>query len=199
MAITPDTKDWTWVIERACPACGFDPSTVRREDVADRIARSAVGWDAALARPDARVRPDEQTWSVLEYGCHLRDVHLIMRERLNLMLARDGATFANWDQDVTAVEDEYDTQDPSTVADELADAAAAFAQAYATVGEEDWARTGLRSTGSAFTVEAFAVYALHDLEHHRIDVEEHIERRGQSGQPAEDEPEAPAPVDVAAQ
>ncbi|MGC5026796.1 DinB family protein [Tsukamurella sp. DT100] len=170
MAITPDTKDWTWVIERACPACGFDPSTVRRADIADRIARSAVGWDAALARPDARVRPDEQTWSVLEYGCHLRDVHLIMRERLNLMLARDGATFANWDQDVTAVEDEYDTQDPSTVADELADAAAAFAQAYATVGDEDWARSGLRSNGSAFTVESFAVYALHDLEHHRIDV-----------------------------
>jgi hypothetical protein len=25
-AITPDTKDWTWVLERACPECGFDPA-----------------------------------------------------------------------------------------------------------------------------------------------------------------------------
>lgn len=170
MAITPDTKDWTWVIERACPACGFDPSTVRRADVADRIARSAARWDGALARADVAVRPNDHTWSVLEYGCHVRDVHLIMRERLALMLARDGAAFANWDQDVAAVDDEYHAQDPDVVADELADAALAFAQAYDTVGDEDWGRTGLRSNGSAFTVESFAVYALHDLEHHRVDV-----------------------------
>ncbi|KXP02834.1 methyltransferase type 12 [Tsukamurella tyrosinosolvens] len=170
VAITPDTKDWTWVIERPCAACGFDPSTVRRDDIADRIARSAVGWDAALARPEARDRPDEATWSVLEYGCHLRDVHRIMRERLGLMLAQDGAAFANWDQDATAVEDAYGEQDPATVAAELAAEAAAFAAAYRTVGDDDWARTGLRSNGSAFTVESFAIYALHDLEHHRVDV-----------------------------
>lgn len=170
MAITPDTKDWTWVIEWPCADCGFDPSTVRRADVADRIARSAVGWDTALARPDVGERPDERTWSVLEYGCHLRDVHRIMRERLLLMLAQDGAAFANWDQDVTAVEEAYNEQDPGVVAGELAAEAKAFADAYRTVGDEDWARTGLRSNGSAFTVESFAVYALHDLEHHRIDV-----------------------------
>ncbi|TWS18995.1 DinB family protein [Tsukamurella asaccharolytica] len=170
MAITPDVKDWTWVIERPCADCGFDPSTVRREDVADRIARSAGGWDAALARPDAMRRPDEQTWSVLEYGCHVRDVHRIMRERLALMLTQDGATFANWDQDATAVEDAYGEQDPSAVAAELAREAQAFAESYRGVGGGDWARTGLRSNGSAFTVDSFAVYALHDLEHHRIDV-----------------------------
>ncbi|WP_248490986.1 DinB family protein [Tsukamurella sp. PLM1] len=170
MAITPDTKDWTWVIERPCPACGFDPSTVRRTDVADRIARSASGWDTALARPDAAVRPDENTWSVLEYGCHVRDVHLIMRERLQLMLTRDGAAFANWDQDAAAIENDYGAQDPEVVAQELADAALTFAQAYSIVEDGDWGRTGLRSNGSAFTIESFAVYALHDLEHHRIDV-----------------------------
>ncbi len=170
MAIAPDTKDWTWVIERACPACGFDPSTVRRADVADRIARSAQGWDSVLAAPDAAVRPDESTWSPLEYGCHVRDVHRVMRERLELMLAQDGAAFANWDQDATAVEDDYNAQDPSVVAAALGREARDFADAYRTVGDDDWARTGLRSNGSAFTVESFAIYALHDLEHHRTDV-----------------------------
>ncbi|TWS23590.1 DinB family protein [Tsukamurella sputi] len=170
MAITPDSKDWTWVIERPCVDCGFDPATVRRADVADRIARSAIGWEVALARPDATVRPDEHTWSVLEYGCHLRDVHRIMRERLLLMLAQDGAAFANWDQDATAVEDAYGEQDPGVVAGELATEATSFADAYRTVSDGDWVRTGLRSNGSAFTVESFAVYALHDLEHHRVDV-----------------------------
>ncbi|HEY5013683.1 MAG TPA: DinB family protein, partial [Acidimicrobiia bacterium] len=31
--ITPDTKDWTWVLERPCPECGFDASAFAREQV----------------------------------------------------------------------------------------------------------------------------------------------------------------------
>ncbi|CAM3801413.1 DinB family protein [Tsukamurella strandjordii] len=175
MAITPDTKDWTWVMERACPECGYDPDSVRRTDVGDRIARSAAGWEAVLARPGVAVRPDERTWSPLEYGCHIRDVHRIMRSRLALMLSydeavADGARFANWDQDATADEDDYTAQDPAVVARELAAAAADFADAYRAVGEDQWERRGLRSNGSAFTVDSFARYALHDLEHHRVDV-----------------------------
>ena len=27
-AITPDDKDWTWVLERPCPECGFDTRTI---------------------------------------------------------------------------------------------------------------------------------------------------------------------------
>lgn len=175
MAIPPDTKDWTWVMTQPCPECGFDPAAVRRAGVADRIARSAHGWGDALARPDARVRPDERTWSVLEYGCHVRDVHRIMRARLGLMLtydqaSADGATFENWDQDATAVGDRYSEQDPAVVYSELASAATEFALAYGAVQDDQWNRRGLRSNGSAFTVESFAAYALHDLEHHRVDV-----------------------------
>ena len=25
--IEPDTKDWTWVLDRPCPECGFEAST----------------------------------------------------------------------------------------------------------------------------------------------------------------------------
>lgn len=175
VAITPDTKDWTWVMTRPCSECGFDPSAVRHADVADRIARSAADWGDALARPDVRVRPDQHTWSVLEYGCHVRDVLRIMRTRLELMLtydeaSTDGATFANWDQDLTAIDDRYGEQDSAVVADEIADSAAEFALAYRAVQDDQWHRRGLRSNGSVFTVESFAAYALHDLEHHRVDV-----------------------------
>ncbi len=31
MTIVPDTKDWTWVLERTCPQCGFDTRTVTRQ------------------------------------------------------------------------------------------------------------------------------------------------------------------------
>ena len=33
----PDTKDWTWVLERACPECGFDVSTFPREEIGSMI------------------------------------------------------------------------------------------------------------------------------------------------------------------
>jgi len=29
MTITPDTKDWTWVLARPCPECGFDTQAFR--------------------------------------------------------------------------------------------------------------------------------------------------------------------------
>ena len=29
MSITPDTKDWTWVLERPCPECGFEALAAR--------------------------------------------------------------------------------------------------------------------------------------------------------------------------
>ena len=34
--IDPDTKDWTWVLDRPCPECGFDPARV----TADRLPAS---------------------------------------------------------------------------------------------------------------------------------------------------------------
>jgi hypothetical protein len=170
MAIEPDTKDWTWVMSRPCTDCGFDPSTVDRDEVGDRIASSADGWANILSGPDATQRPNDSTWSPLEYGCHIRDVHRIMAQRLELILTTEPAEFANWDQDETAVADGYRTQDPTVVAGEIADAAARFAAAYDAVADDQWDRRGLRSNGSSFTVDTFAVYALHDLEHHRVDV-----------------------------
>jgi hypothetical protein len=29
MTIVPDTKDWTWVLRRPCPECGFDTQFAR--------------------------------------------------------------------------------------------------------------------------------------------------------------------------
>ena len=109
-------------------------------------------------------------WSALEYGAHVRDVCVLFRERLELMLAEDEPRFANWDQDVTAVESGYAAQDPAVVAAELAAGAAAWSAAYAGVSPDQWARPGLRSNGSMFTVLTLGQYGLHDLAHHLRDV-----------------------------
>ncbi|WP_420368437.1 DinB family protein [Curtobacterium sp. L1-20] len=170
MAIEPETKSWTWVIDSACPECGYDGSSVGIWDVPDVIAANTAAWPEVLERDDVRDRPDDHTWSPLEYGAHVRDVHRKMTERLALMLAEDAPTFPNWDQDATAVQERYGEQDPSVVARELDVAAGRAARAFAAVTDDQLDRTGLRSDGSAFTVATLATYYAHDPVHHLWDV-----------------------------
>ena len=170
MTIAPDTKDWTWVLERPCPQCGFDASSFPAAAVPARIRADLPAWEARLAQADARMRPDETTWSALEYGAHVRDVFRLFRVRLDLMLTEDDPLFANWDQDATALADRYDLQDPAVVARELGEAGEALAAAFERVDGAEWERPGRRGDGARFTVESFAQYFIHDPVHHLWDV-----------------------------
>jgi hypothetical protein len=170
MPIVPDTKNWTWVLDEACTDCGLDTRTVDFTELPERFRRNAAAWPAVLARTDVRVRPDESTWSPLEYGAHVRDVFRISDVRFRLMLAEDDPTFANWDQDETAVEERYSEQDPARVGDELLAAAETLAETLESVPASALGRTALRSDGSRFTVESLGRYVLHDPVHHLHDV-----------------------------
>ncbi len=170
MAITPDTKDWTWVLERPCGECGFNASEVPTTTIAARVNENARAWSEVLQRPNVRVRPSDDRWSALEYACHVRDVLRIFDVRLSLMLAEDDPVFANWDQDATAIEESYNLQDPGDVSRELAAAATRVADRFDWVAPSQWARPGTRSNGSHFTVESLGRYSLHDVVHHLWDV-----------------------------
>ncbi|MFF4343390.1 DinB family protein [Kitasatospora sp. NPDC001540] len=170
--ITPDTKDWTWVLERPCADCGLDTPAVAFEAVPDMVRANAEFWVALLGGDGAalRERPEPGVWSPLEYACHVRDVFRLFDVRLRLMLDEDGPLFANWDQDATAVEERYHEQDPAVVAVELAAAGEQLARSFESVAVADRQRTGDRSDGARFTVESFARYLIHDPVHHRYDV-----------------------------
>ena len=170
MTIPPDTKNWTWVVERACPECGFDASTLDARRVPDLLRAASAAWADVLHRADVRTRPRPDVWSPLEYACHVRDVCRVYDERLRLILDEDDPLFLNWDQDATAVEDRYAEQDPGAVAVELADWAERLAARFDTVDGDAWTRTGRRSDGAAFTVDTFARYFIHDVVHHLSDV-----------------------------
>jgi len=170
VTIEPDTKDWTWVLDRPCPECGYDASALAATEVAAAVRHNATGWRAVLQRPDVRDRPDASTWSPLEYACHVRDVFRLYDYRLSLMLEQDDPLYPNWDQDATAVEDRYDEQDPAVVGPELVAAAEAIATRFDRVTGEQWQRRGRRSDDASFTVDTFARYFLHDVVHHLHDV-----------------------------
>lgn len=170
MSIEPENKDWTWVLERPCPECGFDSSAFLVSDLPSLIEVNAFGWTGVLEGVDSPVRPAPNVWSALEYACHVRDVHRVFEERVKLMLDQTDPEFDDWDQDATAVENGYDGQNPASVSVGLAEAAAAASARYAGVTGEQWSRPGRRSNGSVFTVETIGRYHLHDVHHHLYDV-----------------------------
>ncbi len=170
MTIVPDTKDWTWVLDRVCDECGYDARAVARDHLPSLIRGYTVDFLEVLATPGVRRRPAPRIWSPLEYGCHVRDVFQIFDERLRLMLEEVNPLFPNWDQDETALTGRYWEQDPVVVSRELVEAADAIARRFAGVSGSQWNRPGRRTGGSSFTVDTFARYFLHDVVHHRHDI-----------------------------
>ena len=168
--LEPDTKDWTWVLDRPCDECGFDAAAFDRLAIPRAFRKNAHVWFALLADPSAaeRTRPDR--WSTLEYACHVHDVHQIYHDRVNQMLGEDDPLFDNWDQDRSAVEGRYAEQLPSIVGPTLVAAAYAIGDLYDSVPPLAWHRQGRRSDGSGFTIESLARYQLHDVVHHLHDV-----------------------------
>lgn len=126
--------------------------------------------------------PDTRDWTVvITEGCgacgftpqppeatgdRLRATIPLWRRALASGSARQRPAPAVW----SAVEYGYFHQDPAVVAKALAVEAQATAAAFDAVVPGQWHRTGRRSNGSVFAVGTFAVYFLHDIEHHVHDV-----------------------------
>lgn len=169
--IQPDAKNWTWVVERACPECGFDAAAFDVADLPDTFRANADAWALVLRGADVATRPNPDKWSALEYACHVRDVNQIFAHRTRQMLEQSDPLFPDWNQDTTAVADRYFDQDPATVSEQLVAAADVAARAYESVSGAQWSRPGRRSDGSPFTVASLGRYHLHDIVHHLWDVD----------------------------
>jgi DinB superfamily len=159
-----------------CDECGFD------YDVSPPAAAAAAGDIAAGAEeiatlvgaattPDiaARRRPD--VWSPLEYGCHVRDVLLVQRERVLLARREDQPSFAPMGRDERVVHEGYAEQDPAAVARQLRDAAAMLANALDRLGA-DWDRTVTYNypQRSERSLRWLAVHTVHEVRHHLRDI-----------------------------
>jgi hypothetical protein len=143
---------------------------VTGREVSGLIRKAAESWSGVLARPGVTLRPSPERWSPLEYGCHVRDVLRLADARLQLMLIQSDPAFPNWDQDRTAVDADYASQNADAVAIGLIGAAARFTADLDEIRPSDWGRTARRSDGAVFSVDSFARYIVHDPIHHLADV-----------------------------
>ncbi|WP_232548722.1 DinB family protein [Propioniciclava soli] len=169
---TPDAKDWTWVLDRPCPECGFDAGALAPEQIPAVIADVTERFTVTVERPDAALRPAPRTWSTIEYAQHVADLMEVMGDRLRLILdsVGAGARFDDFDADAAAAEKEYWQANGHVTAILVKERGAAAQKAWSEPVGDQWNWQGVRSNGSVFTAATLGQYFAHDLVHHTHDV-----------------------------
>jgi hypothetical protein len=157
-----------------CDECGFIYDLGTAESAGAAIVDGAGELATVLRDPPAnlRSRPEPQTWSPLEYGCHVRDVMLVQRERVLAARRMHRPTFQPMGRDERVDHDGYAEQDPGDVARQLTDAAQLFANVLARLGQTDWERTVMYNYPKPFerSLRWVAVHTAHEVRHHLLDV-----------------------------
>jgi hypothetical protein len=157
-----------------CAQCGFEYDLADAESAAAAIL-AGVSHLADVLRgpdPDLRTRSEPDTWSPLEYGCHVRDVLLVQRERVLAARRTDTPAFEPMGRDERVEHDGYRGQDPDAVARQLVDAATLFTNVLSRLDDADWERRvvyGYPSTRER-SLRWVAVHTVHEVRHHLLDV-----------------------------
>lgn len=160
-----------------CPECGFDFDACRVAEAPGVVRSFARRYRIPLTRGlpgedlDAlvRTRPPSGGWSALEYACHVRDALALYDFRIATVLAEDRPVLPPMNRDQLAIDEDYNGQDRARVADELGRAADGLAARIESVAPEALARVGRRD-GWEMTVDWMAHNAVHEGEHHLVDV-----------------------------
>jgi hypothetical protein len=157
-----------------CEECGFEYDLGEAETAAPAVLEGVDKLAAMLSGSpaDLRRRPEPETWSPLEYGCHVRDVLLVQRERVLAARRVDRPSFDVMGRDERVEHDGYADQEPGDVARQLTDAGRLFANVVSRLGPEDWERTALYPypEPSERSLRWVAIHSLHEVRHHLLDV-----------------------------
>jgi DinB superfamily len=128
-------------------------------------------------------RRSSRQWSPLEYGCHVRDVLLVQRERVLLARRETRPALTPMGRDERVEHDGYSEQIPAEVARQLQDSARMFANVLARLGDADWDRTLIYNYPEIHerTLGWVAVHTLHEVRHHQMDIEGQLDFTSNSG------------------
>jgi DinB superfamily len=162
-----------WPTDR-CADCGFvydlgRSGTVER-DIGERVAEVVAVLRAGEVDLRSRRRPD--VWSPLEYGCHLRDMLLVQRERVLAARRVDRPDCPASGRDERVIHDGYAEQDPEDVARQLGDAAQLFSNVLARLAPDDWDRMLIYHYPETRerSLRWVALHTLHEAQHHLLDI-----------------------------
>jgi hypothetical protein len=131
------------------------------------LARVAVRQVPAAA---LRRRPEPAVWSVVEYLCHLRDVHVAATIRLHRARTEERPVLEPMLNDLRVRRFRYADSDVAAVLDELTAAVAGVGDEVRRLGPGGWDRTVTRLPGEERTARWLLRHAAHEGRHHLDDV-----------------------------
>lgn len=157
-----------------CPDCGFIYDLSRSKTI-ERDIRERVAEVVAILRDrevNLRSRRQPGVWSPLEYGCHLRDMLLVQRERVLAARRMDRPDCPPLGRDERVIHDGYAEQQPEDVARQLADAAQLFSNVLARLAADDWDRVVIYHYPETRerSLRWVAAHTLHEAQHHLQDI-----------------------------
>jgi hypothetical protein len=158
-----------------CPECGFTYD-LGEASVAGRMIWEGIADVVAILRRhavvDLRTRRQASVWSPLEYGCHLRDVLLIQRERVLAARRTDRPDCPPMGRDERVDHDGYAEQESEDVARQLTDAAQMFSHVLDRLGTSDWTRSVIYHYPKPRerSLQWVAVHTVHEVHHHLLDI-----------------------------
>lgn len=162
---------------RRCEECGFDWD-------ADVDAAAVRASGERFSKPLSRFLKDEDpnvllrtriapgVWSAIEYAAHTRDVFDFYADRIEHALTEDRPQLrpGSDDYDAVAIERDYNAADPTEIAAAVAQSAEACAALLDDIEADAWARVGIGSDGGERSVMELARRAVHDAQHHLLDI-----------------------------
>ncbi|WP_370062485.1 DinB family protein [Mycobacterium sp. MAA66] len=161
-----------------CAECNFiydlRQASTAGHDIREQIAEVVA---ILLAEDvDVRSRTQPEVWSPLEYGCHMRDVLLVQRERVLSARRVNGADCPPMGREERVEHDGYAGQEPTAVARQLADAAMLFGNVLVRLAADDWDRTVVYNYPEIHerSLRWLAVHTVHDVQHHLLDIRRQV-------------------------
>jgi len=157
-----------------CPECGYEFESLDHDQILRALTSLARELAKLLGSQDTglvRAHPVPASWSVLEYGCHVRDVLRFQRDRVMLAQVEDRPRFTSMRRDERAIEEGYNHQEPRAVAGQIAGAAGDLVAALGALGQAGWLRTGWYPwpTREVRSVAWIGQRTAHELAHHLFD------------------------------
>jgi DinB superfamily len=157
-----------------CAECAFtyDLTTAPAAAAAITVACAEAATLIVRHATSAPTRTAPDTWSALEYGCHLRDVLLVQRERVLLALRVEQPAPEPMGREERVVLDGYAEQFATDVARQLTDASALFVHVLDRLDDSQWDRTMIYNypTPAPRSLRWVAVHTEHEARHHLADI-----------------------------
>lgn len=158
--------------------CGFTDASIAFGDVGSRSQAATSGIADLLRAHEQRAgeRPSPQRWSALEYGAHVRDVLVTIRDRMVVGLVEDDPSFTPMYRDERISLGLYADDAAGAIADEVETVQAMFARVFGRLDADALARPVRYGSPDPIetTVGWMGKQAVHECEHHLDDIRENL-------------------------